>query len=75
LPKELHFRKALVVPLTLSWAFSSVREKPWRTDRSILKVIVLLFGPVSRGVAACAAIAPLERCNTEATRKALKQKA
>jgi len=25
---------------------------PWRTDRSILKVIVMLFDPVSHGVAA-----------------------
>jgi hypothetical protein len=25
---------------------------PWRTDRSILKVIVMLYGPVSDGVVA-----------------------
>jgi hypothetical protein len=30
---------------------------PCRTDRSILKVIVMLFGPSSRGVAAFVAIA------------------
>jgi hypothetical protein len=32
---------------------------PCRTDRSILKIIVMLFGPVSRGVAAFVAIAAL----------------
>jgi hypothetical protein len=32
---------------------------PCRTDRSILKVIVLLFGPVSHGVPAFVAIAAL----------------